>query len=884
MITTTAVDDDNNIPQGTSHAPSPSSSRRHSISVPQASSAFLGTTISGPDPEIAKKRSVSPARRLKEALKPSQGKKSPGISPDRQSGQSTGSQRKKGHTLLGGPSRSSSLSERRSSKMPGGPAPPLPKPISTDFDKTTTLSNNGVSGSLEAAPAIDAPEVLTKVTPPTPTTVTAEFSPLLTQSPETVNTSDRGDLPPGAIVSPSGNMISHRRVRSAGTISHFPSKLSHVASLSPTTEEPRTTPNRPSSGAQSGFFSSVFSAAQNAASSISNSLGAQNKNRATTPSIEPAKNTDETAKDDSSEDQINDDRPSAGKNSQPEQQKELAISTLGSGDLDFSHFDMDHAAGGIVTTKDGVVITQPDLSAESRASAIAAKRDQISARLEDSRAARAVSMAYEKSADLLATVVNSTFDDSGETKAKPVPAPPFETSGEQTPPGGSIFDGETSGGMKRTGSVRSRLRRHRGSSGATGSTIGAIGLSVGALGLPNSNASMPRLTGFAVASKKRNRDYHQLFRSVPEDDFLIEDYSCALQRDIILAGRIYISEGHICFSSNILGWVTTLVISFDEIVAIEKENTAMVIPNAIAIQTLHARHTFRSLLSREATYDLMVNIWKINHPSLRSYVNGMRIDDGLGDKTEKANESDVASEVADEDEIYDEDEDNEDESFLDGGEDSLDGSESLGPCKQFSRETTGLTSQRAESTTALTPADGKSNDKGATGSNDRNAFPGPATHAPTEYNDPNGRYDRVLKEEIIPAPLGKVYNLMLGPASGAFLSKFLVEDEKSIDLQFEDDKKGLNEPNKSRQYSYIKPLNGAIGPKQTKCISTEHMDVLDLERAVLATLTTQTPDVPSGNVFCVKTKYLLTWASNNQTRFVMTCAIEWSGKSWLKGR
>src|SRR5467141_2233622 len=152
--------------------------------------------------------------------------------------------------------------------------------------------------------------------------------------------------------------------------------------------------------------------------------------------------------------------------------------------------------------------------------------------------------------------------------------------------------------------------------------------------------TLPRMTGFAVAG---NRDFHQLFRSVPEDDYLIEDYSCALQREIILAGRIYISEGHICFSSNILGWVTTLVISFDEVVAIEKETTAMVFPNAIAIQTLHARHTFRSLLSRESTYDLMVNIWKINHPSLKSSVNGTRIDQGTGDKTEKVYDSDMGS-------------------------------------------------------------------------------------------------------------------------------------------------------------------------------------------------------------------------------------------------
>lgn len=647
-------------------------------------------------------------------------------------------------------------------------------------------------------------------------------------------------------------------------------------------EEPRGTISRSPSGAQSGFFSSVFSAAQNAASTISNSLGAQNKNRSTSQSVDLGKSSTESANE-PSEDQKEETRQTVAEGTQQEKQKELAINTLGSGDLDFSHLDMDPAAGGIVTTKDGVVITQPDLPAESRASAIAAKRDQMSARIEDSRAARAVSMAYEKSSDPPSTTVASTSDEASDVKVKPSPMP-FEGGGEQTPPGGSIFDGDTGSSIKRTGSVRSRLaRRHRGSSGATGSTIGAIGLSVGSLGLPNGNSSVPRLTGFAVASKKRNRDYHQLFRSVPEDDFLIEDYSCALQRDIILAGRIYISEGHICFSSNILGWVTTLVISFDEIVAIEKENTAMVIPNAIAIQTLHARHTFRSLLSREATYDLMVNIWKINHPSLRSYLNGMRIDDGLGDKTEKANESDVASEVADEDEIYDEDEDNDGDSLIDGGDESVNGSESVAPAKQFSRETTGLTSQATESTVALSTADGKANDKGAIASSDGNGFPGPATHAPTEYNDPAGRYDKVIKEDIIPAPLGKVYNLMLGPASGAFLTKFLIDDEKSMELQFED-KKGLTEPNKTRQYSYIKPLYGAIGPKQTKCISTEQLDVLELEKAVLATLTTQTPDVPSGNVFCVKTKYLLTWAANNQTKFLMTCTIEWSGKSWLKGK
>jgi len=36
----------------------------------------------------------------------------------------------------------------------------------------------------------------------------------------------------------------------------------------------------------------------------------------------------------------------------------------------------------------------------------------------------------------------------------------------------------------------------------------------------------------------------------------LPDYGCALQREILVQGRIYISENHICFHANIFGWVT----------------------------------------------------------------------------------------------------------------------------------------------------------------------------------------------------------------------------------------------------------------------------------------------------------------------------------------
>lgn len=67
-----------------------------------------------------------------------------------------------------------------------------------------------------------------------------------------------------------------------------------------------------------------------------------------------------------------------------------------------------------------------------------------------------------------------------------------------------------------------------------------------------------QITGFAVASSKRNADFHNLFTSVQEDDYLIEDYGCALVREILIQGRLYVSENHVCFYANIFGWVTNV--------------------------------------------------------------------------------------------------------------------------------------------------------------------------------------------------------------------------------------------------------------------------------------------------------------------------------------
>jgi hypothetical protein len=51
-----------------------------------------------------------------------------------------------------------------------------------------------------------------------------------------------------------------------------------------------------------------------------------------------------------------------------------------------------------------------------------------------------------------------------------------------------------------------------------------------------------------------------------------------------------------------------------EITALEKKMTAFVIPNAIQITTRQAKYTFTSFLSRDTTFDVMHNIWRLGRP------------------------------------------------------------------------------------------------------------------------------------------------------------------------------------------------------------------------------------------------------------------------------
>jgi len=88
------------------------------------------------------------------------------------------------------------------------------------------------------------------------------------------------------------------------------------------------------------------------------------------------------------------------------------------------------------------------------------------------------------------------------------------------------------------------------------------------------------------------------------------DYACALQKEILVQGRMYVSQNYISFHANIFGWETQVSIRFKEIGSITKEKTALVIPNAIQVTTDKDRYFFTSFVTRDATYMMLFKIWQ----------------------------------------------------------------------------------------------------------------------------------------------------------------------------------------------------------------------------------------------------------------------------------
>ncbi|XP_008329895.1 GRAM domain-containing protein 2B isoform X2 [Cynoglossus semilaevis] len=108
---------------------------------------------------------------------------------------------------------------------------------------------------------------------------------------------------------------------------------------------------------------------------------------------------------------------------------------------------------------------------------------------------------------------------------------------------------------------------------------------------------------------KHNKTFHKLFPHIPEGEDLIHAYICALQKEVPYHGRLYITNTHACFYSSVLLKDTKVVIPVSCIHIVKKQNTALLVPNALSVRTTGGeKYHFVALRNRESCFQLLRSV------------------------------------------------------------------------------------------------------------------------------------------------------------------------------------------------------------------------------------------------------------------------------------
>lgn len=402
-----------------------------------------------------------------------------------------------------------------------------------------------------------------------------------------------------------------------------------------------------------------------------------------------------------------------------------------------------------------------------------------------------------------------------------------------------------------------------------------------------------------VSRIDRRRFEREFAKELPDTEKLCRAFTCALSKEILFQGKMFVTPKYVCFYSKLFNITQKLIIPFVTITKLEPRMTINFIPNGIAIYTTKGdKHIFASFSNRNRTLDILRTLRNAPYntlrpkPLLRSpstistrsrsrralatlaaatalpVANAAVAGLGLGTLTRTRTQDDTSNK--------------QDAVSAAGAAATLTSPSSSTPHLLISapdekRHSVG------ESTVLNSASGGILNSASEVGSRKRAmSTPAPVIrdHAPTSLPDPASS-EKVLLTETVQTPLPAVANLLFGDDT-RWLRHFLSDVEKNKDVG--DIPKFPNlAADMSRYYEYTKPLNGPVGPKQTKCKCTERITKYDLETYVDVVTITATPDVPSGGAFTTLTHIAIAWGPNNSTKIRMGTWLEWTGKSWLKG-
>ncbi|XP_053726736.1 GRAM domain-containing protein 2B isoform X1 [Synchiropus splendidus] len=125
---------------------------------------------------------------------------------------------------------------------------------------------------------------------------------------------------------------------------------------------------------------------------------------------------------------------------------------------------------------------------------------------------------------------------------------------------------------------------------------------------PDPDSKIERKKSHYSQLSKSNCQYHKIFKEISKEEQLRQSYTCALQKDILYQGRMFVSDHWICFHSKVFGKDTKIAIPVMAVTHVKKTKTAILLPNALVIATVNDRYVFVSFLSRDNTYKFLMSV------------------------------------------------------------------------------------------------------------------------------------------------------------------------------------------------------------------------------------------------------------------------------------
>eukprot|EP00054_Salpingoeca_dolichothecata_P027024 m.195876 g.195876 ORF g.195876 m.195876 type:complete len:802 (-) comp25837_c0_seq1:107-2512(-) len=396
-------------------------------------------------------------------------------------------------------------------------------------------------------------------------------------------------------------------------------------------------------------------------------------------------------------------------------------------------------------------------------------------------------------------------------------------------------------------------------------------------------------------AQKDNETFHSLFQDLPEEEILLDDFVCALQRDILVQGRLYVSQNYLCFHSNILGWETMLYLSLEDIIAIRKEKTALVIPNAIQLTTRDGtKRTFTSFLTRDRAFRCLYKVWTnalLEEPlAPQDLLQGVTRDWRGGAQRPLTSTTPQPSLPSDDEYL---DPMSEAPAVVGGRQTS---SSSEGPLSRQSSGTSPVNPSplhKSISKAPKTPRSRKHNkakkalirrQRTQSGSSTTSikGSDRPATLTRSVSNVPvtcpcPSHEGKQLLDTIVPCSLEVLVRLIF--TEHEFFRSFL-KRMKISELTAEDWGKDA-EGTPKRQLNYTLALSYPIGPKTTAASETQWHRVRSTAEVHIFEAEVRTPNVPYGDNFYTCTKYCMTFQSPKETRLKVHAQVKYrKGAPW----